>query len=206
MNYPTFNQFIYLTNQGAHFSTVSSQVNPERAALQLLLKNNITPKLKDYLAALKIESDIPAFQQVISLFNKGYISAADTPTELKGQSFELNLAKRLPQLSDTQHCLLCDQQGFVIAYAGFDSSQAEQAAVLAIEISGLQEKRQHNINQFSGAQSSFISIADEEGNTQMRFLPIHFNQHIFILAIQGQALTQQESFTQLIWLLSQRYS
>ena len=94
MNYPTFNQYIHLTNLGAHFSTGSSQVNAERAALQLLLNNAITPKLKDYLAALKTDSDIPAFQQVIALFNQGYITAADFPTELKGQSFELNLAKR----------------------------------------------------------------------------------------------------------------
>ncbi|MEH6449376.1 MAG: roadblock/LC7 domain-containing protein [Oleispira sp.] len=206
MNYPTFNQYIHLTNLGAHFSTASSQVNAERAALQLLLNNAITPKLKDYLAALKTDSDIPAFQQVIALFNQGYITAADFPTELKGQSFELNLAKRLAQLSDTQHSLLCDQEGFLIAYAGFDIDQAEQAAVLAIEISGLQAKRQHNINEFSGTHASSISIADEEGNTQMRFLPIHFKQQIFILAIQGQAQIQQDSFTQLIWLLSQRYS
>ena len=205
MNYPTFNQYIYLTNQGAHFSTASSAVTPERAALQRLLKSNVTPQVKNYLMALKTESDTSAFQQVINVFKSGYIFAENFPTELKEQSLELNLKKLLAQLSDTQHCLLCDPEGFLIAYSGFDLSQAEQAAVLAIEISGLQEKRQHNINEFSGAHASFISIADKEGNTKMRFLPLHFNQQVFILAIQGQARLQQDSFTQLIWLLSQRY-
>lgn len=205
MNYPTFNQFIYLTNKGAHFSAASSQKNPERNALQQLLKNSATPKLKEFLATLKANSAIPAFQQVISLYKNDYISANDNATELKEASLEKSLEKLLAKISDTQHCLLCDQEGFLIAYTGFSINQAEQAAVLAIEISGLQKKRQKNINEFSGSHASFITISDDEGKTQIRFLPLHLNQHIFILAIQGQALIQQESFTQLIWLLSQRY-
>ena len=224
MNYPTPHQFIYITNAGAHFSVTAPAEDSERKALHVLLKNSVTPKLTVYLTELKSAISGSSFQHVITLFNKGYICAKDHSTELKEQSLEVSLPSLLAKLSSRQHCILCDQEGFLIAHAGFTGDEAEQAAAVAIEISGLQEKRQHNLNQFSHSSSSFISITDSDGNTEMQFLPLHYAQynssnhtientvssvikshHIFILAIQGQALLQQESFTQLIWLLGQRY-
>lgn len=205
MEYPKPYQFIYITNSGAHYAASLSQDSPEKSALQVLLKSSITPKLPEYLTTLKSVSETSSFQQVINLFSKGYISAKDYSTELKEQSLDISLPKVLAQISSTQECTLCDQEGFLISYSGFNESQAEQASALAIEICGLQKKRQHSLNHFSASQSSFISIADKNGNTTMQFLPLNFKQNTFFLAIQGKALTQLENFTQLIWLLGQRY-
>lgn len=224
MNYPSPHQFIYITNAGARFSISAGDDNNDRKALYVLLKNSVTPRLTVYLTELKHAISGSSFQHVIALFNKGYICAKDYSTELKEQSLEISLPALLAKLSHTHHSLLCDQEGFLIAQAGFDQNKAEQAAAVAIEISGLQEKRQHNLNQFSQSASSFISITDSDGNTEMQFLPLHYAQYnsshhlinntvsgalkshyIFILAIQGQAILQQESFTQLVWLLGQRY-
>jgi len=204
VKYPTAKQFIYLTNEGVHFATFSSQQDPDRKVLLCLLKQSKTLKLYQFLNLLKIESDKLSLEHTISLFNKGYLFAKDTADELASLSIEESLPNILKELSDNQHCAIADQEGFLLAHSGFDLNQAEQAAILAVEIIDLQAKRQHNIQQASG-ERSFISIIDNDGQSQLRFVPIYFNQQVFILAIKGNPQLKNINFIHLAWLLGQRY-
>jgi len=204
VNYPTAKQFIYLTNEGVHFATSSSQHDPDRRILLCLLKQPNTLKLFQFLNLLKAESEKLSFEHTIALFNKGYLIAKDTAGELASLSIEKSLPNILKELSDNQHCAIADQEGFLLAHSGFNLNQAEQAAILAVEIIGLQAKRQHNIQQASG-ERSFISIIDADGKSQLRFVPIYFNQQVFILAIKGNPQLKNTHFIHLAWLLGQRY-
>lgn len=205
MNYPTAKQYIYLTNTGAHFVTLSSDNDSDRSALQVLLKHSHTLSLHEYLVALKADLSGSAFQYIISLSSKGYITAKNHPTGLEEKPLEFSLPKLLKQLSDIQHCSISDQGGFLISYSGFNLNQAEQAAVLATEIAELQKKRQRCIEEFSGTDISFISMISENEKLETRFLPIYFNKQVFVLSIQGQPILTENTFSQLVWLLSQRY-
>jgi hypothetical protein len=205
MPYPNSKQYIYLTNAGAHFVTKSSQDDNDRKALQVLLKCTKTPRLAAFLRLLKQELGKPSFEQTISLFSKKYLVAKDQPMEIEDLPLEVSFPNVLKELSDSHHCAICDQDGFLLSHAGFEPDQAEQAALLAVEISGLQTKRQQNMQDFSGSDLSFISITDSDGQSQLRFWPLHFNAQVFFLAIKGQPLLQQPSFTRLTWLLGQRY-
>jgi len=204
VKYPTAKQFIYLTNAGVHFATDSAQQDDDRKVLLCLLKQPKTLKLYQFLNLLKAESKILSLEHTIALFNKGYLIAKDTPDELANLSIEESLPNILKELSDNQHCAIADQEGFLLAHSGFDLNQAEQAAILAVEIIGLQAKRQHNIQQASG-ERSFISIIDHDGQSQLRFWPIYFNQQVFILAIKGSPQLENINFIHLAWLLGQRY-
>lgn len=205
MSYPNAKQFVYLTNSGAHFATKTATADDDRKALQVLLKHSSTPKLAEFLRLLKAELDKPSMEQAISLFNKNYIAAKDQPLVINESSNEDRILDTLKKLSDTQHCAICDQDGFLLFHTGFDINQAEQAALLAVEISDLQTKRQQNMQDFSGTESSFISITDNDGQSQLRFWPMHFNAQIFFLAIKGNPLLNDSNFTHLTWLLSQKY-
>lgn len=205
MQYPNAKQFIYLTAKGAHFATQTAQDDLDRKVLQSLLKRSNTPRLPEFLRSIKKVESTSAFEHAISLFNSGYIIAKDLKKDIKNQSLEVSLPDVLSALSDIQHCAISDQEGFLLSYSGFQLAQAEQAALLAVEISGLQAKRQQNIQDLSGSNLSFISIIDDDGQSQLRFWPIYFNHQAFFLAIKGAPKLQQESFTQLVWLLGQRY-
>jgi len=205
VNYPTSKQFIRLTNEGAHFSTVSHSETLDRKALQILLKLPQTPTLTQYLVLLKAVSHGPVFKHLMSLFSKGYLCAINHAIELTSQPLETSLPLILKQLSDENHCALADQEGFLLAHCGFNLNQAEQAAILAVEISGLQTKRLHNIQGVSSTDLSFISIIDDNGKSQLRFWPIHFNHQVLLLAIKGKPILENTSFIQLTWQLGQRY-
>lgn len=205
MPYPNAKQYIYLTNAGAHFATKSTAGDDDREALQILLKCSKTPKLAEFLHLLKTELSKSCFEQALSLFNKKYIEAKDQSLTIDDLPSESSFSTILKALSDSHHCAICDQEGFLLFHSGFDISQAEQAALLAIEISELQTKRQQNMQDFSGSDTSFISIIDNDGHSQLRFWPMHFNAQVFYLAVKGTPLLQDSNFTQLTWLLGQRY-
>jgi len=204
VKYPTAKQFIYLTNEGVHFATFSSQQDPDRKILLCLLKQPKTLRLHQFLNLLKEESETLSLEHTIALFNKGYLVAKNTEDELDKRSIAESLPNILKELSDNQHCAIADQEGFLLAHSGFDLNQAEQAAILAVEILELQAKRQHNIQQASG-ERSFISIVDNDGQSQLRFVPIYLNQQVFILAIKGNPQLKNANFIHLVWLLGQRY-
>tara|TARA_B110001454_G_scaffold18517_1_gene16973 strand:+ start:4096 stop:4716 length:621 start_codon:yes stop_codon:yes gene_type:complete len=205
VNYPSAKQYIHLTHQGAHFATHAAQDDADRAVLLLLLKRSNTPRLAEFLRLLKSIKKSSSFEQALSLFSKGYLIAKDHADKLEDVSLEVSLPAVLANLSDHQHCAISDQEGFLLSYSGFELEQAEQAALLAVEISGLQAKRQQNIQDLSGSNLSFISIIDTDGQSQLRFWPMYFNKQAFFLAIKGEPLLQQESFTRLAWILGQRY-
>lgn len=205
MQYPNAKQYIYLTNAGAHFVTKTAQDDNDRKALQILLKCSETPRLAGFLRLLKQELGKPSLEQTIALFGKGFLVAKDQPMAIENLPLEDSFPKVLKELSDSQHCAICDQDGFLLSHSGFELGQAEQAALLAVEISGLQTKRQQNMQDFSGSDLSFISITDSDGHSQLRFWPMYFNNQVFFLAIKGKPLLQQSSFTRLTWLLGQRY-
>lgn len=205
MPYPNAKQFVYLTNSGAHFATKTATADDDRKALQILLKHSSTPKLAEFLRLLKKELDKPSMEQAISLFNRNYIAAKDQPFMKNESSNEDQILDTLKNLSDSQHCAICDQDGFLLFHTGFDINQAEQAALLAVEISDLQTKRQQNMQDFSGTESSFISIIDNDGQSQLRFWSMHFNTQVFFLAIKGTPLLNDSNFTLLTWLLGQKY-
>ncbi|MBL4796071.1 MAG: roadblock/LC7 domain-containing protein [Oleispira sp.] len=205
MKYPNAKQYIYLTHVGAHFVTEAAQIENDRKVLQVLIKCSQTPRLAGFLRLVKETSDKPALEHTISLFNKGYLVAKDQPLAIEDQPLELSFPPLLKELSDNQHCAICDQDGFLLSHVGFELEQAEQAALLAVEISGLQEKRQQNMQDLSGSNLSFISIIDNDGQSQLRFWPMYFNNQVFFLAIKGKPLLQHSSFTRLTWLLGQRY-
>jgi hypothetical protein len=205
MQYPNSKQYIHLTNTGAHFVTKSAQDDNDRNALQILLKCSTTPRLADFLRLLKKELGKPCLEQALSLLGKDYLMAKDQPLAIENLPLEDSFPKVLKELSDNQYCAICDQQGFLLSHAGFELEQAEQAALLAVEVSALQAKRQQNLQDFSGSDLSFISITDSDGQSQLRFWPMYFNCQVFFLAIKGKPLLQQSSFTRLTWLLGQRY-
>lgn len=205
MIYPTAQQFIHITNKGALFATQPEDSSLECKALRLLLTIPTTPKLTEFLVLLKTLDRLTSLEMTLKLISQEYIVATDHPDTINSELFETNLKLILPELSDTQHCAISDEEGFLLAYTGFESNQAEQATLLAIEISGLQAKREHNIQNLSGNDQSFISITDNDGQSQLRFWPMHFNNHIFYLAIKGTPRLEHPNFTRLTWLLGQRY-
>lgn len=205
MIYPTAQQFIHITNKGARFATQPENTSQECKALRLLLTSPTTPKLTEFLLLLKTLSSLSSLEMTIRLISQEYIIATNTPETINSELFETNLKSILPELSDIQHCAISDEEGFLLAYTGFEFNQAEQATLLAIEISGLQAKREHNIQNLSGNDQSFISITDNDGHSQLRFWPMHFNNHIFYLAIKGTPRLEHSGFTRLTWLLGQRY-
>ena len=205
MIYPTTHQFIYLSNKGAHFATQAENSSLECKALQLLLTCSTTPKLIEFLLLLKTLGRKKPFELALKLIHHEYIVATNNSESIQPEYFEANLKSVLPELSGSQHCAISDEEGFLLAYTGFELEQAEQATLLAIEISGLQSKRQHNIKNLSGNNRAFISIIDNDGQSQLRFWPMHFNNQVFYLAIKGTPLLEQLSFTHLTWLLGQRY-
>lgn len=205
MKYPNSKQYIHLTNAGAHFATQKVQDDHDHKALKILLKCSTTPSLGKFLQLLKNESGKPPFEQTISLFGKDLLVAKDQPITIENLPLESSVPAVLKELSDSQHCAICDQDGFLLSHTGFELGQAEQAVLLAVEISDLQTKRQQNMQDFSGSESSFISITDSDGHSQLRFWPMHFNNQVFFLAITGKPLLQNSNFTRLTWLLGQRY-
>ena len=205
MQYPNSKQYIYLTNTGAHFATKTDQDDDDRKALQILLKCSQTPRLAVFLRLLKEELGNPSLGQTVSLFNKGFLTAKNQSMAIEELPLENSFPPVLKELSDTDQCALCDQDGFLLSHSGFELGQAEQASLLAVEISELQTKRQQNMQDFSGTNLSFISITDNDGHSQLRFWPMYFNNQVFFLAIKGKPILEKSSFIHLIWLLGQRY-
>lgn len=205
MKYPTAKQYISLSNAGAHFATQSNDDDPDRKVLQALMKCKTSPRLADFLSLIKAFSSKPSLQHTMSLFSQGYLKAEDEIQVISNKNLELCLPQALKELSDSQHCAIADKEGFLISHSGFVLEQAEQAALLAVEISGLQEKRLRNLQGLCDQNNSSISIIDNQGQSQLRFWPIYFNQQVFFLAIKGKPLLENASFNQLVWLLGQRY-
>jgi hypothetical protein len=205
MKYPTAQQYIHLTNKGAHFATQVDEESSECSAIRTLLRCAKTPKLTEFLLLLKSHGNYATLEMTMDLINKKLIIAKENPDTINPAVFEANVKAILPALSDSGHCAICDNEGFVLAYTGFELAQAEQASLLAIEISSLQAKREHNIQNLSGNKQSFISIIDSDGHSELRFWPMQFNTHIFYLAIKDTPQLEHSSFTRLTWLLGQRY-
>lgn len=205
MKYPTAQQFIHITNKGAHVATQAEDSSAERAAIRLLLTCPTTPKLTEFLLLLKTLHKNASLEMTMKLISQELIVAKNNAETIDSEFFEADLKSILPALSDSQYCAISDDEGFLLAYTGFDLAQAEQASLLAIEISSLQAKREHNIKNLSGNNQSFISIIDSDGHSQLRFWPMHFNNHIFYLAIKDTPRLEHSSFTRLTRLLGQRY-
>ena len=112
----------------------------------------------------------------------------------------------LSVLSGSNKALLADQQGFYLATYGFSHESAEELSALSADVASLYQRHSGLLKNNLGIDSSAWSIVDASGDSHMGCWPIFIGNQRFSLVLSGVPQMNQSAFTNLVWMLSKRYS
>ncbi|WP_457668523.1 hypothetical protein [Thiolapillus sp.] len=198
--------FIAPTPAGAYYASASPTSDPARHVLQQLLQLKKTPSL----TMVKLQGwtglDSEEAQRLLyHLQSQALVQGFDQPRVCPDGPLEEILPQILPAFSSEGKALLADDQGFYVASAGFPHEAAEELAALSASLGTLHKRHKRLLSNNLGYHTSAWTLSDAAGNSQIGFWPLFIGAQRFSLVIGGVPRLNQNTFTQLVWILGIRY-
>jgi len=200
-------KFLLPSPAGAFYATSSNQKELLRGLLLALMMQPESKIITRERLSMWLDSDD---ESSLSLLHKaqqiGWLRVHDEKSSAPGGSLEELLPPLLAELSSTQKSLLADHQGFNLASHGFTHEAAEELSALSADLSALRVRHSHLLSKNLKIKTEAMGLIDADGNSQLGFWPLHIGKHCFTLVMSGIPRFNQTSFTNLIWMLTNRYA
>jgi len=201
------NQFLLPSPAGAYYATSSNQKELLRGFLLALMMQPESKIITREILSTWFDSDD---ESPLSLLHKaqqlGWLRAHNEKSSAPNGSLEGLLPPLLAELSSTHKALLADHQGFNLASHGFTHEAAEELSALSADLSALRVRHGHLLSKNLKIKTEAMGLIDADGNSQLGFWPLHIGKHCFTLVMSGIPHFNQTGFTNLIWMLINRYA
>jgi len=200
-------RFVLPSPAGAYYATSSNQEEVSRGLLLALMTQASSQKISADTLSTWLESD--DLETSLALLHKiqqlGWLRPNDGQTSAPTGSLEEIIPPLLAVLCDTGKSLLADHQGFTLAAHGFTHEAAEELSALSADLIALRVRHGSLLTKNLKLNTQSVGLIDAAGNSQLGFWPLHIGKHCFTLVMRGIPRFNQASFTNLIWLLTNRY-
>ncbi|MES9944516.1 MAG: hypothetical protein ABW080_06140 [Candidatus Thiodiazotropha sp.] len=199
--------YVLPTPAGAYTAAAHAGEDAVRRLLCTLLQQASSPQLTQ--RALEEWTGMQGQDAQDVLFHaqsQQWIEGFEQPRPSPQGALETLLPELIPKLSDSKKVMLADAHGFYVAVTGFTHEAAVELAALSADIASLDARHSSLIKQNLRLACSAWSLIDAAGNSQLGFWPLFIDRHRFVLILQGQPRFNQPAFTDLVWILSTRYS
>ncbi|GAB6041157.1 roadblock/LC7 domain-containing protein [Endothiovibrio diazotrophicus] len=199
--------FVAPTPAGAYYSISSPDPEPARLLLFALMSHERTQQTtRDRLLEWTRLDYVDAAVAVLGhAQSNGWVKAEQASRPIPPGSIESNIPQMLKQLSSKGKAILADQHGFYLAATGFEHDDAETLSALSADVASLHDRHAATLRDTQGILSAAWSVVDAAGNSTIGFWPLFIGQERFSLIIEGIPSLNLPIFSDLIWILSNRY-
>jgi hypothetical protein len=195
------------TPAGAFYAVSSAMAEPMRTFLISLLrqKEAQTPDEAGICALIGLEDPQAALQIVYRAQQLGWVEGTPEPRRLAGRTIETDVPPLLQALSGDGKALLVDETGLYLAQHGFAHETAEEVAAMAGDILGLTARHAGLVEHNLRLGTTAWGLVDASGISRIGIWPIFIGEARFALTVAGEPRFHLPAFTDLTWILMQRY-
>ncbi len=200
--------YLLPTPAGAYYAVASARRDPARRLLFTLLGRQHSHRAEvETLARWSGSADVQeALELLYRMQDLGWIQGETAVREAPAGVLEEILPGLLALLSGDGKALLADQQGFHLAGTGFSHETAEELSALSADLASLHQRHEGLLTNNLGIATAAWAMVDAAGNSQLGCWPLHIGAHCFSLVLSGLPQFNQPAFTDMVWLLSNRYA
>ena len=203
----TAEQYLFPTPAGAFYAVSERAEEPARRMLFALLQETSTriatpAALADWAGAA---GEGEALELLYRAQQLGWVQGEDEERRMRGATLESDAPALLGELSSEGCALLSDEQGFYISGSGFTHEAAEELALLAAELTQAVDRRAGVLRKNLGLAGAAWAAVDAAGNSQLGIWPLYIGKSRFCLTLLGTPRFNRAAFTELVWMLVNRY-
>lgn len=200
-------QYLHPTPAGAFYIVQSAEQDVSRQMLFRLLQESETPlSTKQLLMDMSGLGRNDAFELTYRLQGMELLQGLSEPRWSPQGPLDEVLPGLLRKLSDAGRVVLAEPQGLYMACAGFTHEAAEELSVLSAELSVLSDRFGGVLHRNLGVKSDAWGLVSSLGFAEVGFWPLHVGSQRFCLIVGGMPRFNQAAFTELVWVLVQRYA
>ena len=193
------------TPLGAYCAASNPQPDAARSLILGIMASETTQKVSVETLRQFVGTGDP-LQLLYWMEKSKWIAGRAESETLAAQHIETDVPFLLSQLSGDGMALLADHDGFHLVSAGFTQEVAEELAILAAEISTIQNKHSELIRNKLRLGTLAMAVIDSGGNSELGCWPLYIGKHQFMLVISGIPQFNQQAYLHLIWALCKKYS
>jgi hypothetical protein len=193
------------TPLGAYCAASDPRPDAARSLILGIMANETTQKVSVETLLQYVGKGNP-LQLLYWMEKSKWIAGRAESETLAAQHIETDVPYLLSQLSSDGKALLADHQGFHLVSAGFTQELAEELAILAAEISTIQNKHSELIRSKLHLGTMAMAVIDSGGNSELGLWPLYIGKQHFMLVISGIPRFDQQAYLHLIWALCRRYN
>jgi len=200
--------FVLPSPAGVYYATSSNQTDLSRGLL-LALMTQIDSQFitKEKLFNwLNIDNHETTFELLHKIQQLGWLKSYSEKQSAPSGALEQIMPPLLAELSSTNKALLADQQGFNLASHGFTHEAAEELSALSADLVSLRLRHGNLLFNNLNIKTQALGLIDAAGNSQLGFWPLYIGKHCFTLVMSGIPQFNQPNFTNLVWMLTNRYA
>lgn len=200
-------QYLFPTPAGAYYAVSENVEEPARCMLfNLLLGASTRLATPAALAAwVGAAGEAEALEVLYRAQQLGWVQGEQRPRHMRGTTLESDSPALLGELSSEGCALLSDVQGFYISGSGFTHEAAEELALLAAELTQAVDRRAGVLRRNLGIAGGAWATVDAAGNSQLGVWPLCIGKFRFCLTLLGTPRFNREAFTELVWMIVNRY-
>lgn len=200
--------YLWPTPGGAFYATKSTADDALRLFLLRLLGMQRTAILnEDTLLQFGRFADVETgLETLYAAQQSGFLQGEDQSRVLPEGDWLEEITTRIGTLSSEAKAVLADGDGFNLASSGYSNDTAEELAAAAADIWTLHERRMPRIENELQSGINAWGLVDAAGNSQLGFWPLYLGDKPLMLILGGVPYLNQESFTEVAWLLANRYA
>lgn len=201
-------KFVLPSPAGVYYATSSDQSDLSRGLL-LALMTQIESQLiteEKLFNWLNVNCHETTFELLHKIQQLGWLTSFSEKQAAPSGALEQILPPLLAELSSTNKALLADQQGFNLASHGFTHEAAEELSALSADLVSLRLRHGNLLFNNLNIKTQAMGLIDAAGNSQLGFWPLYIGKHCFTLVMSGIPQFNQPNFTNLVWMLTNRYA
>ncbi|HED39842.1 MAG TPA: hypothetical protein ENJ13_05385 [Chromatiales bacterium] len=201
-------KFVLPSPAGVYYATASNQSDLSRGLLLALMTQvDSQPLTKEKLINwLSIDCIETTFELLHKIQQLGWLASSQEKQSAPAGALEEIIPPLLAVLSSSSKALLADQQGFNLASSGFTHEAAEELSALSADFVSLRMRHGTLLFNNLNIKTQAMGLIDAAGNSQLGFWPLYIGKHCFTLVMSGIPQFNQPAFTNLVWLLTNRYA
>lgn len=201
------NCYLWPTPAGTFFAARNPSPNPmRRLILDLLCRQQTVLLNEDTVARINPDVSLNDTLDTIYQAQKNRLLQGEALSRhLPSGEFIENISEKIETLSSENKAVLADSDGFHISSCGYTLKIAEELAAMAADIWALHKRRVEHIKNEVKLDVNAWGLVDAAGNSQMGFWPLYLGKNHFMLILAGAPQLNQTTFTELVWILSNRY-